>query len=148
MAECAALHLKFLDLFLSSGFKSLKKIDARPQSLLIAAKKLHAACVAETSLLSAIYWICCSYALLGCEVDPDRRHLVRLGSRILTFASACRHPSGAFAPHPSQGEELLSTVSAVQLALLLKEPQLVDATKVSAYAAWRAADRPRVMWGW
>lgn len=55
----------------------------------------------------------------------------------MTFASACRHPSGAFAPHPAQGEELLSTVSAVQLALLLKEPQLVDETKVSAYAAWR-----------
>lgn len=60
----------------------------------------------------------------------------------MTFASACRCPSGAFAPHPAQGEELLSTVSAVQLALLLKEPQLVDVTKVSAYAAW-ALERRR-----
>ena len=42
------------------------------------AKKLLAACVAETSLLSAIYWICCSYALLGHRVDTDRRSLVKL----------------------------------------------------------------------
>ena len=42
----------------------------------VQAKKLLAACVAETSLLSAIYWICCSYALLGHEVDSERRRSV------------------------------------------------------------------------
>lgn len=140
MPECAASHLKFLDLFLSSGFKSLKKIDDLKDDLekvgrdallpglgADKAKKLLAACVAETSLLSAIYWICCSYALLGHEVDSERRQ------RILTFIASCRGASGAFAPHPAQQEELLSTVSAVQLAVLLGEPELLEVSKVAAY---------------
>eukprot|EP00434_Breviolum_minutum_P027923 symbB.v1.2.024704.t1/scaffold2355.1/size82524/2 len=142
MASDVDSHRKFLDLFLSSGFKSLSKLDdlrnhlenlGREEALLPGlgpdkAKKLLAACVAETSLLSAIYWICCSYALLGHRVDADRR------DRILSFTSQCRCNNGAFAPHPAHDQELLSTVSAVQIACLLEEPKILgDLAEVSAY---------------
>ena len=58
------------------------------------------------------------------------------GQRLRTFIASCRGASGAFAPHPAQQEELLSTVSAVQLAVLLGEPELLEVSKVAAYVLW------------
>lgn len=66
----------------------------------------------------------------------------------MSFTSQCRCNNGAFAPHPAHDQELLSTVSAVQIACLLEEPKILgDLAEVSAYASrlrrwWKGLIQP------
>eukprot|EP00913_Durusdinium_trenchii_P002549 g2358.t1 len=56
--------------------------------------------------------------------------------QILDFAGRCRCRStpGAFAPHPAHQADLLNTVSAVQVAVLLDKPGILgDLSEVSHY---------------
>ena len=75
-------------------------------------------------------------------------HRAPSGDRILSFTSQCRCNNGAFAPHPAHDQELLSTVSAVQIACLLEEPKILgDLAEVSAYASrlrrwWKGLIQP------
>ncbi|CAK9081670.1 unnamed protein product [Durusdinium trenchii] len=133
----ARVHLQFLDMFIASGFKSLRKMEelrGTSEGGLVGlgekAKLLLGAAVAETSLLSALYWITCAYTLLGHVIEPEMRQ------QILDFAGRCRCRStpGAFAPHPAHQADLLNTVSAVQVAVLLDKPGILgDLSEVSHY---------------
>ena len=135
-------HLQYLDAFLAKGFKTLQYLDQLKRQVNESttlemlglgpekAGKLLAACVAETSLLSALYWVICGGSLLGRDLQTSE-DVESLGF-VLKFVDSCRK-GGGFAPHPGHEADLLSTVSAVQLAVLLKRPEIlgegVDATR-------------------
>ncbi|CAE7202927.1 Rabggtb [Symbiodinium microadriaticum] len=135
-------HLHYLDTFLAQGFKTLQHLDKLRVQLqgtetsgLLGlgpeqAGKLLAACVAETSLLSALYWVVCAASLLGRDMRSPENH--ESLEQILSLIYSCRR-GGSFAPHPHHEPELLSTVSAVQLAVICRRPEILqdgaDATR-------------------
>ena len=132
--ERAQKHLQYLDAFLARGFKTLHYLDQLRAQLSESettglfglgpekSGKLLAACVAETSLLSALYWVICAGALLGRNLSSEDSESL---SQVLHLVRSCRKGAG-FAPHPSHEPDLLSTVSAVQLSVILKRPEILE----------------------
>jgi len=137
--KSGAAHREYLKQFLARGFKALAELerldlmqaelDASLSGEATAARlpglghersaKLLAACVAEPSLLSAVYWVVCAGALLGEPLAPE------LAECTLRFVLDCWRTEGGFAPHPQHELGLLSTLSAVQLLLLMGRSELL-----------------------
>jgi len=147
LSDTVESHATYLTSFLSSGFAALKHLeqldrkdaaeDDRPEAsdadeqaqgkrhLLPGlgsekAGKLLAACVAEPSLLSAVYWVVCGHALVGKALPAE------LQGRTLEFILSCRCQSGGFSPHPNHPAHILPTLSAVQLLILLGRRDMLE----------------------
>ncbi|CAE8599891.1 unnamed protein product, partial [Polarella glacialis] len=134
--------------FLGSGFKALDLLASLRNSVSCGAcggdssslrlpglgaekaGKLLAACVAETSLLSAVYWVLCAYSLLGAKLEEP------LVGQITDLLRDCRKAGGGFSPHPSHEPSLLSTLSAIQIAILLGRVELLGDAQ-SLKETWR-----------
>eukprot|EP00931_Biecheleriopsis_adriatica_P119531 TRINITY_DN94760_c0_g1_i1.p1 TRINITY_DN94760_c0_g1~~TRINITY_DN94760_c0_g1_i1.p1 ORF type:complete len:394 (-),score=86.82 TRINITY_DN94760_c0_g1_i1:15-1172(-) len=130
-AVSAEAHVQYLETFLATGFKALQQLSKLREQVTSDEQcgllglgpeksgKLLAACVAETSLLSAVYWVLCAHSLLGQELEEA------LADQVVDLMKRCRRPAGGFAPHPGHEANLLSTLSAVQIALLLGRPEVL-----------------------
>eukprot|EP00927_Polykrikos_kofoidii_P045889 TRINITY_DN40027_c0_g1_i1.p1 TRINITY_DN40027_c0_g1~~TRINITY_DN40027_c0_g1_i1.p1 ORF type:complete len:482 (-),score=48.15 TRINITY_DN40027_c0_g1_i1:101-1546(-) len=143
--DCAA-HKAYLTKFLSNGFAALEQLrlldhenggsgDINADSTHVRpalpgfgcerAAKLLGACNAEPALLSAVYWVICAFHIIG---HPLPHELV---GRATDLVLSCRR-GGGFAPHPEhEDRQLLSTLSAVQVLLLLGRSDLLLETSVS-----------------
>jgi len=143
-------HILYLQGFLTSGFAALEKLaalQAKQQSIpeeLDAPRllglgpeksgKLLAASCAEPRLLSVLYWVSCGLTLLDSPIPSS------LQDQVLQYLLTCKHSCGGFSPHPAQPADLLATLSAVQIILLLGREDLlaedgaVPAELVAKYA--------------
>lgn len=86
-------------------------------------------------MLSVLYWVLSALALLNEQPAP---HLVK---PVLDLVLLCRHEHGGFAPHPDHPPHLISTLSAVQILILLNRQDLLEEGAVAD-----AADTRRYVW--
>mmetsp|Transcript_53474 Transcript_53474/g.98909 ORF Transcript_53474/g.98909 Transcript_53474/m.98909 type:complete len:387 (+) Transcript_53474:103-1263(+) len=127
------VHAKYLLDFISNGFVALDKLQAldamqaklpvdNPTLLGLGPEKagqLLAACNAVPRLLSVLYWVVCGLKLLQHALPSA------LEERLLQFVQACRHDCGGYSPHPDHPADLLASLSAVQLFILLGRKDMV-----------------------
>lgn len=144
----ALAHKVYLRQFLVKGFlalEELERLDAAEEEMdddeqthkskvprlpglgYERAANLYAACTAEPSLLSAVYWVVCACNLLEEPLAPE------IADQVSSFLLSCHCKGGGFRPHPKHEPNLLSSLSAIQLLMLLgQQDTLCDGKTYSA----------------